>query len=77
MVIDTPLGNADSQYRPRVLQEITKADFLDQVIILSHDEEIDATLAESVAGQTKQKFLVKYCPDREESIVYPNQYFGE
>ncbi len=75
LVIDTPLGNADSEYRPRLLKEMTKVD-LDQVIILSHDEEVDNELIEPVRDNVRQLFLVEFSRKNEKSVVHPDKYFG-
>jgi DNA sulfur modification protein DndD len=74
LVIDTPLGNADSEYRPRTLKALADFD-LDQVIILTHDEEVTARLVEHIRGQVSQKFLVEYRESEKLSVVHPNRYF--
>ena len=76
LIIDTPLGNADTQYRPRLLKAVTNVD-LDQVIILTHDAEVNGPLLDVIKNQTCQRFLVKYDEVNKESVVYPNQYFDE
>lgn len=74
LVIDTPLGNADSEYRPRTLK--TLADFdLDQVIILTHDEEVTPGLMGQIESSIRQTYLVEFQGPEQGSIVYPNQYF--
>ena len=50
LVIDTPLGNADSEYRPRTLKALADFD-LDQIIILTHDKEVTPDLVEHIRGQ--------------------------
>ena len=74
LVIDTPLGNADQNYRRRLLKALTNVD-LDQVIILTHDAEVTGTLFEEIEGQVRQHFLVEFDQNRQESIVYPDRYF--
>ncbi len=74
LVIDTPLGNADSEYRPRTLQALTEFD-LDQVIILTHDEEVTNKLVESIRPSLLQTFLVEFQDRERGSIVHPNRYF--
>jgi DNA sulfur modification protein DndD len=74
LVIDTPLGNADSEHRPRVLKALADID-LDQIIILTHDEEVTEELAENIRGQISQKFLVEYEQAEHLSIVHPDRYF--
>lgn len=75
LVIDTPLGNADSEYRPRTLRALAGFD-LDQIIILTHDEEVTTELAEGIKGQISQKFLVRYEEESNLSCVYPDTYFA-
>ena len=75
LVIDTPLGNADSEHRPRVLKALADFD-LDQIIILTHDKEVTLDLAEHIRGQISQKFLVEYQQGEHVSIVHPDQYFN-
>jgi len=74
LVIDTPLGNADSKYRLRTLNALASFD-LDQIIVLSHDEEVDAELASHLKSHVGQTFLAEYVEDQELSIVHPNCYF--
>jgi len=68
------LGNADSEYRPRTLKALADFD-LDQVIILTHDKEVEPDLVEHIRGQVSQKFLVEYNEADGLSIVHPNRYF--
>lgn len=75
LVIDTPLGNADSEYRVRTLQALT--DFnLDQVIILTHDKEVDAELVNQVRPSLLQTFLVEFQDRDRGSVVHPDRYFN-
>jgi len=74
LVIDTPLGNADSVYRPRTLKALADFD-LDQIIILTHDKEVTPDLVEHIRGQISQKFLVEYQEAENASIVHPDSYF--
>lgn len=74
LVIDTPLGNADSLYRPRTLQALTGFD-LDQVIILTHDEEVTPELAEAIESTVCQKFLVEFVDAEKRSVVHPDLFF--
>ena len=74
LVIDTPLGNADSLYRPRTLKALADFD-LDQIIILTHDEEVTPDLVEHVRNQVSQKFLVEYDEASNLSAVKPDAYF--
>jgi DNA sulfur modification protein DndD len=75
LVIDTPLGNADSEYRVRTLQALT--DFnLDQVIILTHDKEVDAEMVNQVRPSLLQSFLVEFQDRERGSVVHPDRYFN-
>jgi DNA sulfur modification protein DndD len=74
LVIDTPLGNADSEYRPRTLKALADFD-LDQIIILTHDKEVTPDLVEHIRGQISQKFLVEYQESDNLSTVHSNCYF--
>jgi DNA sulfur modification protein DndD len=74
LVIDTPLGNADSAYRPRTLDALRKFD-CDQVIILTHDREVTQDLLEHIEGHVCQKFLVEFVETEKRSIVHPNRFF--
>jgi DNA sulfur modification protein DndD len=76
LIIDTPLGNADSQYRPRTLDALRKFD-CDQVIILTHDREVTADLLEHIQGHVCQKFLVEFDPEQQRSVVHRNRFFFE
>ncbi len=74
LIIDTPLGNADSQYRPRTLDALRKFD-CDQVIILTHDREVTPDLLEHIQSHVCQTFLVEFVEAEKRSIVHPNQFF--
>ncbi len=79
LVIDTPLGNADSEYRERLLQALANAD-LDQIILLSHDQEIteelhNKVLGEKITSDDGTYFLVEYDESLNESTILPNHYF--
>jgi DNA sulfur modification protein DndD len=79
LVIDTPLGNADSQYRQKLLEALSKAD-LDQIIILSHDQEITEELHNEViqpriSDDDGTYFLVEFDQEKEESFVSPDKFF--
>ncbi len=79
LVIDTPLGNADGEYRVRLLKALANAD-LDQIILLSHDQEITEELHNEVLGERITSddgtyFLVEYDESLNESTILPNHYF--
>lgn len=76
LVIDTPLGNADSEYRPRTLKAFTDFD-MDQVIVLTHDEEVTPKLVEEIKSSLSQTFLVEFAGHEKGSIVHANRYFKE
>jgi DNA sulfur modification protein DndD len=76
LVIDTPLGNADSEYRPRLLKALTDVK-LDQIIMLTHDEEVNGKLFTEIEGTVSAQFLVKFDNQSKESKVYANAYFGK
>jgi len=75
LVIDTPLGNADSEYRPRTLKALTDID-LDQIIILTHDQEVTSNLHDQIKGFVCQKFLVEFNEVKKTSIVHPDKFFS-
>lgn len=77
IVVDTPVGNMDSQYRERVLRYVSDA-APGQVIFLSHDEEIYGPYYEKLAPKIRKSFLVTF--ERAEegsgvSIVNEDKYF--
>jgi DNA sulfur modification protein DndD len=74
LVIDTPLGNADTQYRSRLLRAITGVQ-LDQIVILTHDAEVNGALFEEVEKQLAQTFLVEYDRRQQQSMVHEGSYF--
>jgi DNA sulfur modification protein DndD len=74
LVIDTPLGNADKEYRKRLLDAVTDVD-LDQIIILTHDAEVAGPLFEQIESQVKQTFLVEFDTKKHESVVFRDAYF--
>lgn len=76
LIIDTPLGNADSLYRPRTLDALRKFD-CDQVIILTHDREVTSDLVEHIKSHVCQTFLIKFIESEKKSIVTPNRFFFE
>lgn len=75
LVIDTPMGNADTEYRPRLLTALTEVD-MDQIIVLTHDAEMTPDLLEVVRSQLQQTFLVEYDQNLRESVVRDDTFFG-
>lgn len=73
LVIDTPLGNADSDYRRRTLQVLTEAP-VDQVVLLFHDEEIGEESYARVADHVGGVCLVEK-DDQGRSRVQPGRFF--
>jgi hypothetical protein len=49
---------------------------LDQVIILTHDEEVTPALADTIKSATSQTFLVEFRGRAAGSVVQPDTYFG-
>jgi DNA sulfur modification protein DndD len=76
LVIDTPLGNADSEYRPRTLAALRQFD-LDQIIILTHDEEVTPRLLAEIEPFVNQTFLVKFDSKEKRSKVIADKFFGD
>lgn len=64
LVIDTPLGNADSAYRLRTLKALTGFD-ADQIIILTHDREVTDDLLRGIEREVGQKFPRRFRPQDE------------
>ena len=75
LVVDTPLGNADSKYRERTMDALTQADFLDQIIILTHDKEVDAKMHEKFKGKIRGTFLMEFDHEAKATQVYAGRYF--
>lgn len=76
LVIDTPLGNADSQYRPRMLRALTDFKNLDQVIILTHDQEVTPDLVEQIEAHVGQKMLIEFGQNTRSSTIHRDRFFG-
>jgi DNA sulfur modification protein DndD len=76
LVIDTPLGNADSEYRPRTLEALAGFDS-DQIIILTHDEEVTPRLMRGISKSINQTFLITFNSREEGSVVHCDKYFEE
>jgi len=74
LVIDTPLGNADTAYRPRLLDALTKVD-LDQIIVLTHDAEMTRDLLSRVRPLLQQTMLVEYDHPAGASVVRDDTFF--
>jgi DNA sulfur modification protein DndD len=74
LVIDTPLGNADSKYRVRTLEALAQMD-VEQVILLAHNLEAPASLVAEHDEHVQQTFLIEWDPDQRASKVHKNSYF--
>lgn len=59
IVIDTPVGNMDGEYRMRVLRHLAKR-APGQLIFLSHDEEISREYARELDTYVAEKYLVSF-----------------
>lgn len=78
LVIDTPVGNSDSEYRTKMLTHLAKAS-RGQVIFLSHDEEITGPYEEVLQPYMAANFLVDFQRISDGvgiSLVREGQYFG-
>ena len=75
LVIDTPVGNADAEYRKRALRVLSEFSSTDQIIILTHDEEVRLPFLEAIEDKVLQKILVQFDFDSKESTVFYNQFF--
>jgi DNA sulfur modification protein DndD len=78
LVIDTPVGNADSEYRGRMLEYLASS-APGQVIFLSHDEEIYGPYAEILKPYLLKSYLVSFTPVSDGagvSSVVDDAYFG-
>jgi DNA sulfur modification protein DndD len=77
IVVDTPVGNMDSEYRSRVLKYVAEA-APGQVIFLSHDEEIYGQYVKAINSNILKKFLIvfnKKTDGNGVSTVHDDQYF--
>lgn len=79
IVIDTPVGNMDSEYRSRILKYVMEA-APGQVIILSHNEEVYGRYKDAISPRIAKTFLVEFSPLGEGfgvSSVIDNEYFPD
>lgn len=79
IMIDTPVGNMDSEYRARVLTYVAKA-ARSQVIILSHDEEVSMDYKKKLSPYILKTFLLTFKRLSEgcgETSIVENSYFGD
>lgn len=77
IVVDTPVGNMDSEYRRRILAYLATA-APGQIIFLSHDEEISPEYASGIDPFVAQRYLVKF-ESLDDGVgvskVFSDQYF--
>jgi DNA sulfur modification protein DndD len=79
IVIDTPVGSMDSEFRKRILKYLAKS-APGQLFFLSHDEEIYGEYVKELDPYTSKKFLVNFRPLGEgigESSIQSDKYFEE
>ena len=77
IVIDTPVGNMDSEYRMRVLRYLAKT-APGQLIFLSHNEEISREYSRELETYVAEKYLVDFTKLGEgvgRSTAYRGEYF--
>ncbi len=74
LVIDTPVGNAASDYRTRALKTLANFD-TDQIIILTHDEEVRLPFLEAIDHQVNQRILVDFDHETGSSHIRPDEFF--
>jgi DNA sulfur modification protein DndD len=76
IIVDTPLGRLDSEHRQRLVQRyFPQASH--QVILLSTDTEIDATLYESLKPAIAQAYQLTYQPGEARSQVQEGYFWPE
>ena len=76
LVIDTPLGNADSAYRARLLEALASVD-LDQIIILTHDAEVTDDLRKKIEPSVLQTSMITFDPTSRRSEFHEKTFFTE
>jgi DNA sulfur modification protein DndD len=79
IVIDTPVGSMDSEFRKRILKYLAKS-APGQLFFLSHDEEIYGEYVRELEPFVSKKFLVTFRSIGEgmgESAVQSDKYFEE
>lgn len=76
LVIDTPLGNADLQYRDRLLDKLASFE-LDQIILLAHDAEISTQMRKTRARQIAGTHLIEFDRRRQRTRIMAGKYFEE
>ena len=75
LVIDTPIGNADTEYRHRALKALAEFQLTDQIIILTHDAEVNQLFLKAIEDHVNQKMLVEFDPHTGESRIHNHKFF--
>lgn len=79
IVIDTPVGSMDSEFRRRILRYMAET-APGQLFFLSHDEEIYGEYVQELEPYLAERYLIRFRPDGEgtgESSVETGSYFAE
>ena len=77
LVIDTPVGNMDSDFRKRILRYLAQA-APGQLIFLSHDEEIYGEFTKALEPNVSKKYLINFQQVRDGtgiSLLEEGKYF--
>ena len=75
LVIDTPIGNADAEYRHRALKALAEFQLTDQIIILTHDAEVSQDFLKAIEDHVNQKMLIEFDPQTGESKIHNHKFF--
>lgn len=75
LVIDTPIGNADTEYRHRALKALAEFQLTDQIIILTHDAEVSQDFLKAIEDHVNQKMLVEFDSHTGESRIHNHKFF--
>ena len=75
LVIDTPIGNADTEYRKRALKALAEFQLTDQIIILTHDAEVNQLFLKAIEDHVNQKMLVEFDSQTGESKIHNHKFF--
>ncbi len=75
LVIDTPVGNADAKYRRRALRSLAEFKHTDQIIILTHDEEVRGPFLEAIEDRVNQKMLIEFDKKTGKSQIHNDKFF--
>lgn len=75
LVIDTPIGNADTEYRHRALKALAEFKLTDQIIILTHDAEVNQDFLKAIEDHVNQKMLVEFDSQTGDSKIHNHKFF--